>query len=138
MFILLSFVVCSANAQRFFYIETSSLVDQLLKSRLEKSDQYVVPSAMESEYTVRTKVQRADNSKELSLEIILADSVTQKEVYRSYEQFCFTTGDGEPQLLYSVAVRSFLQRRIGEMMLSAKRDHTGLFQQELKARKDKT
>ena len=137
-FIFLSLVVSSAGAQRFYYVETSNLVDRLLKSRLEKSDQFVVPSAMESEYTVRTKVRSGDNSKELSLELVLTDSVTQKEIFRSYEQFCFTTGDAGPQLDYSAAVRSFLQRRIGEMMLSAKKDHAGLFRQELKERKDKT
>lgn len=136
-FSFLTLLVSSATAQRFYYFETNNLVDRLLKRQLEKSEQYVSASVLASEYSVRTKLESRDNSNELTLEIILADSLTQKEVFRSYEQFCFTPGKAEPQGRYSTAVHSFLQRRIGEMMSSATKDHAGFFRQEIKERKDK-
>ena len=136
--ITLLFLFASARAQQFYYIETSNMVDQLLKTRLEKLNQYVVPSAIRSDYTVRTRVESKDDSRELSLEIVLADSVTQQEIYRSYELVCFTPGQEQPQLMYSIAIRNFLQRRLGEIVLTVQQDHSGLFRRELKERKDKT
>lgn len=128
----------SISAQRFYYVETNNLVDRLLKAGLEKSDQYVVASAIGSDYTVRTKLVTGRDDGELNLEISLADSVTQKEIFRTREQFCFTNVNRQPELFYSVVIRSFLQRRIGELIISARQDHAGMFREQLKARKDNT
>ncbi len=128
----------SISAQRFYYVETNNLVDRLLKAGLEKSDQYVVASAIGSDYTVRTKLVTGRDDGELNLEISLADSVTQKEIFRTREQFCFTNVNRQPELFYGVVIRSFLQRRIGELIISARQDHAGMFREQLKARKDNT
>jgi hypothetical protein len=127
-----------ANAQRFFYIESSRVSESSIRSELLKATQYVTQSPLSSDYIIKADVGYTEGSNILSMKIILEDSITLKAIYQTTEEQVINRMNPGSRIALGVAVRYFINRNLPQMILCARDDHYDSRMKCLKPRKDKT
>lgn len=131
-------VVQFSRAQRFFYIDHNPVTENLLKEGFRKACQYVTRSPMVSDYTISSEVALQPESNTLTLQLILKDSVTLKTIYETNEVYVIEKSPARQRLFLNMAIRTFIEKNMQQMVSVSKDDHLNGEMRFLKARKDKT
>jgi hypothetical protein len=126
------------QAQRFFYIDNNHITEKLLNDGLTNASQYVTKSPMGSDYIIKTDVDFQSGSNVLTLKIMLQDSLTFKTIFQADEEYSLCTLQANPRIFVSMAIRTFIEKNMNQIILCAKDDHCGAQMKWLKPRKDKT
>jgi hypothetical protein len=134
--ILLTGFIC--RAQRFFYIADSPLTGKYLTSELQQAFQYVTSSPLASDYIIKSEVGFQDQTHRLTMQITLQDSVSFETIFQSSETCDCNRSNKNAQIFLNMAVRTFLEKNISQIILSAKDDHLNSTMKTLGARKDKS
>jgi hypothetical protein len=129
---------CMVRAQRFFYIDNSPLTAKFLTSELQHAFQYVTSSPMTSDYIIKSEVGIQDENRRLTMQITLQDSISLETIFQSNETCDYNRSDKNVQLFLNMAVRTFLEKNISQIIGSAKDDHLNSTMKTLGARKDKS
>jgi hypothetical protein len=135
---ILTFTICFADAQRFFYLDSDNTVSNLLRYDLLKCSQFVTESPLASDYIVKMKASLQTTSNKLSLNILLQDSITLETIYQTNEEYSFGCVNRNSNLLLRTAIQSFVDRNINQIIVYAKDDHYDARMKPLKPKKDKT
>ncbi len=72
------------------------------------------------------------------INLILQDSVTFKTIYQANEAYTVGALKANPQVFFSMALKTFIGKNMDQMILCAKDDHNRAEQKWLAPRKDKT
>ena len=136
--IILLLTVFFTQAQRFFYVESNPVTDRILHGGLLKGNQFVSKSPLGSDYIIKTDVGLQTESNSLQLKITLQDSITLKTIFQSSEEYGIDLRNKSSRLYLQMLVQTFIEKNIGQIIVSAKVDHYDEQAKYLKARKDKT
>ena len=136
--IILILDVFFTQAQRFFYVESNPVTDRILHGGLLKGNQFVSNSPLGSDYIIKTDVGVQTESNSLQLKITLQDSITLKTIFQSREEYGIDLRNKNSRLYLRTIVQTFIEKNIGQIIVSAKDDHYDGQAKYLKARKDKT
>ncbi len=132
-------VFCQISmAQRFFYIEGNSATGKLLSEGLKNAFQYVTSTPLASDYILKSEISLESGSHVLMIDLILQDSVTFKTIYQANEAYTIGALKANPKIFFSMAVRTFIEKNMDQMILCAKDEHNRTEQKWLAPRKDKT
>jgi hypothetical protein len=134
----LLFAGCFCRAQRFFYIEDSRATEKVLTEDLKQALQYVTPSPLSSDYIIKSDVGYQPETHSLTLQITVQDSVSFQTIFQSSEIYDFRKSNSDQRIFLSMAVSTFLEKNIQQILLCAKDDHYNLEMKGLRPRKDKT
>ncbi len=134
----LSFSLCFARAQRFFYLESNDAAGNLIKDGLVRSSQFVTGTPLASDYIIKTEIGFQKEPNKLTLQIILEDSITFKTIYETNEEYNFGVISQNSKLLLRIALETFLEKNINQIILCAREDHYDSRMKPLKPKKDKT
>ncbi|HLK31144.1 MAG TPA: hypothetical protein VKT28_21370 [Puia sp.] len=138
LFIFLTMIAFAVNAQKFFYVETETGWEKLIKEKLLKSSQFVAKSVLESEYIIKPEInnQTKDNLPKLSISVV--DTVTSQTVFVAEENYS-TAFTNMPSILASrMAIQTLIEKNIGEIILYAKHDSFHKMVRLIGLKKDKT
>lgn len=136
--IILILAVFFTQAQRFFYVESNPVTDRILHRGLLKGNQFVSNSPLGSDYIIKTDVGVQTESNSLQLKITLQDSISLKTIFQSSEEYGIDLRNKNSRLYLRMLVQTFIEKNIGQIIVSAKDDHYDGQAKYLKARKDKT
>lgn len=125
-------------AQSFFYIDNNRITDKLLADALSNASQFVAKSPMGSDYTIKSGVGFAEATHVLTLSIAMQDSITNQTIFQTNEEYTFRASTTNTPLLLSMAIRTFIEKNINQIVMTARDDHFGSQMKCLKPRKDKT
>jgi hypothetical protein len=126
------------TAQRFFYIDDHTVVGDWLNQRLVSASQYVTPQAITSDFIIKSGLSFEERSNKLFLNIQLRDSVTLETIYEAREQYPCDRRTIKQDLFVNLAVRTFLEKNIGQIILCARDSHLTNERKFLRPAKDKT
>jgi hypothetical protein len=129
---------CIGRAQRFFYIENSHLTAKLLTDELQHAFQYVTASPIASDYILKSEVDFQAETHSLTLQIIMQDSVSFQTLYQANEVYDVRKSNSDPRIFLSMAIRTFLEKNIHQIISTAKDDHFNSELKSLDVKKDKT
>jgi hypothetical protein len=128
----------SSLAQRFFYIEGNPATGKLLSEGLKNAFQYVTSTPLASDYIIKSEMAMQSGSHRFMIDLILQDSVTFKTIYQANEEYTVGTLKADPRIFFSMALKTFIEKNMNQMILSAKDEHNRAEQKWLAPRKDKT
>jgi hypothetical protein len=126
------------QAQRFFYIDNNHITEKLLNDGLSNASQYVTKSLMGSDYIIKSDVGFRSGYNVLTLKIMLQDSITFKTIFQTNEEYSFRIENANAGIVLSMAIRTFIEKNLNQIILCAKDDHFAGQMKPLKPRKDKT
>ncbi len=135
---ILILTVCLTQAQRFFYVEANNSTDKPIKEKLMKASQFVTKSPLMSDYIIKTDINFQTGSNIITLKIILEDSATFKTIFQAEEENAFGVININSQIFLRMAIETFIEKNINQIILSAKNDHSDGLMKFLKPNKDKT
>jgi hypothetical protein len=124
-------------AQRFFYIQGNPTTGKLLSEGLKQAFQYVTSTPLASDYILKSEMVMQSGSHTFMINLILQDSVTFKTIYQANEEYTVGNLKANPRIFYSMAVRTFIEKNMDQMILCAKDEHNRTEQKWLAPRKDK-
>jgi hypothetical protein len=125
-------------AQSFFYIDNNRITDKLLTDALSGASQFVAKSPMGSDYTIKSNVGFETATHVLTLSIALQDSITNQTIFQSNEEYKFRASANDTPLVLNMAIRTFIEKNINQIVMTARDDHFGSQMKCLKPKKDKT
>ena len=125
-------------AQRFFYIEGNRGTEKLLSEELSSAFQYVTASPVISDYILKSEIGMQSGCKTFMMNLILQDSVSLKTIYQAKEEYTMENLKSDPRIFFSMAVRTFIQKNMNQIILCARDDHNKMEGKWLAPRKDKT
>ncbi len=137
LFIIISFTVFAADAQRFFYLDSDNTISNLLRYDLIKYSQFVAETPLASDYIVKMKACLQTVSNKMSLDIRLQDSITLETIYQTNEEYSFPDINKSSKIFLKSAIQSFVDRNVDQIIIYAKDDHYDSRMKFLKPRKDK-
>ena len=126
------------RAQRFFYVDSNRITENILKGGLLKASQHISASPLSSDYIVNTEVGFQTGDNVLTLEIHLQDSLTFQTIFQTKEIYTFRELPINSRLLLRTVIRAFIEKNIPQIVLSAGERHDHDRMSSLKVRKDKT
>jgi hypothetical protein len=126
------------QAQRFFYIDNNRITENLLKGGLLRASQFITNSPLSSDYIVKTDVGFQKDSHILTLQINLQDSITFQSIFQVRETYAFGEFQTNSRVLMRTIIRAFIEKNIGQLVLSARENHFDDQMNNLRTRKDKT
>ena len=109
--------------QRFFYIEGNSATGKLLSEGLKQAFQYVTSTPLASDYIIKSEMAMQSGSHTFMINLILQDSVTFKTIYQANEEYTIGALKANPKIFFSMAVRTFIEKNMDQMILCAKDEH---------------
>jgi hypothetical protein len=139
--ILLLFLTCfflMSEAQRFFYIESNQLADKLLEDGLRKSAQFVVKSALISDYIINTSYEYLTGQDIIKMKMDVKDSVTLATIFHANEDYTLGAVNKNSPVVAWLAIQNFLQKNISLMVPESNADHFERRMKYDKPKKDKT
>jgi hypothetical protein len=138
--LIISFLICMlfSNAQRFFYVEGNHPVVRLLQQKLMHSAQFVVKTPIASDYIINTSFEYLTGADVIKMNMNVKDSVSLETIFRSSEEYSFAAMNKNTALVLRMAVESFLEKNLQQVIHSANADHYDGRMKYLKPRKDKT
>jgi hypothetical protein len=125
-------------AQRFFYIQGNPATGKLLSEGLKQAFQYVTSTPLASDYILKSEMTMQSGSHTFMINLIMQDSVTFKTIYQANEEYTVGALKANPKIFFSMAVRTFIEKNMDQMILCAKDEHNRTEQKWLAPRKDKT
>jgi hypothetical protein len=138
LFLMFSFTLLMAHAQRFFYLDSDNTTSNLLRYDLIKCSQFVANTPLASDYIVKMKASLQTASNKMSLDIRLQDSITLETIYETNEEYSFRDINKSSKIFLKSAIQSFVDRNIDQIIIYAKDDHDDARMKLLRPRKDKT
>ena len=137
---LLGFILVTRllPAQSFFYIDDNRITDKLLMDALSGAFQFVAKSPMGSDYTIKSNVGFEEATHVLTLSIAMQDSITNQTIFQTNEEYRFRASTTDTRLVLQMAIRTFIEKNIHQIVMTARDDHFGNQMKCLKPRKDKT
>jgi hypothetical protein len=134
----LIFISQLSFGQRFFYIQGNPATGKLLSEGLKQAFQYVTSTPLASDYILKSEMTLQSGSHTFMINLILQDSVTFKTIYEANEAYTIGALKANPKIFFSMAVRTFIEKNMDQMILCAKDEHNRTEQKWLAPRKDKT
>jgi hypothetical protein len=138
LFLIVSFSLSVAHAQRFFYLDSDNTTSGLLRYDLIKCSQFVAKTPLASDYIVKMKASLQTKSNKMILDIRLQDSITLETIYQTNEEYTFGDADKYSKIFLKTTIQSFIDRNIDQIIIYAKDDHDDARMKLLKPKKDKT
>lgn len=123
--LLLLILVSTATliqAQRFFYIEPGNMAARIIERDLLKASQFIVKSAVISDYIIKTEVGYQAESNKTTVRLIVEDSVSLKPIYQANEDYLFVAMKANSQLMLNMAMKTLIERNMKEIVYYAKND----------------
>jgi hypothetical protein len=117
------FTVCVSHAQRFFYVESGEASGQSVKLNLKKNAQFVCPTAISSDYILKTNIGMLQDDRTLSMNIIVKDSVTLETIYESNEKYHFGPITADPKIILNLAINNFIEKNLNQIIATANSNH---------------
>jgi hypothetical protein len=125
------------QAQRFFFVETSQVTGHMIEDRLIKEAQFVAKTPLISDYIIKAEMGFQSGANVLNLEMTLQDSVTLKTIFQTKEEHTLGTLNSGTPIFLRMAIISFIDKNINQMIDCAREDHSNTQLRFLKSRKDK-
>ena len=126
------------RAQRFFYIDNNRITENLLKGGLLRASQFITSSPLSSDYIVKTDVGFQAENHILTLQINMQDSITSQSIFQIRETYTFGDLNSNSRNLMRTVIRTFIEKNINQLVLTAKENHFNDRINGLQTRKDKT
>ncbi len=127
-----------SNAQKFFYVETETGWEKLVKEKLLKSSQFVAKSVLESQYIIKPEINTQTKNNLPTLRISVVDTLTSQTIFFAEESYS-TVVRNMPSLLASrMAIETLIEKNIGEIILYAKQESFHKMVRLIGLKKDKT
>jgi hypothetical protein len=138
--VLFALCICfgMSRAQSFFYIENNRITDNLVRNNLLKAAQFVTKSPLSSDFIIKTEMNFTSGSNTLTLNINLQDTSTSQTIFQGKETLAFGTFGSDSRKMLNTVIRSFIDKNMNQIIISAKENHFGEQSNWLRARKDKT
>jgi hypothetical protein len=127
-----------SKAQRFFYVESNPVTNQLILRGLTSGSQYLANSPLGSDYIIKTGVGIQQETHSLQINITLQDSITLSTIYQANEEYNLGIENRNSRLYLRMLVQGFIEKNIGKIIVCARDDHNYGRSKYLSARKDKT
>jgi hypothetical protein len=127
-----------SRAQNFFYIENKDVTEKSIREELTKAYQYVTKSPLASDYIISASVAVQSGTNILNLKMTMQDSITNKTIFQSSEDYTLHTVDANTQVFLRMTIAGFIEKNISQIIVCAQDDHYNTHGKFLKARKDKT
>lgn len=124
--------------QRFFYIQGNPTTGKLLSEGLKQAFQYVTSTPLASDYILKSEMTLQSGTHTFMINLILQDSVTFKTIYQANEAYTIGALKANPKIFFSMAVRTFIEKNMDQVILCARDEHNRTEQKWLAPRKDKT
>jgi hypothetical protein len=126
------------HAQRFFYVDNNQITENLLKGSLLRASQHISSSPLSSDYIVKSEVGFQEGNHILTLQINLQDSITAQSIYQITETYAFGDLNSNSRNIMRTVIRTFIEKNISQLVISAKENHFDDRMNNLQSRKDKT
>lgn len=127
-----------SRAQNFFYIENKNVTEKSIREELTKAYQYVTKSPLASDYIISASVAVQSGTNILNLKMTMQDSITNKTIFQSSEDYTLHTVDANIQVFLRMTIAGFIEKYISQIIVCAQDVHYNTHGKFLKARKDKT
>lgn len=131
-------IACLCHGQRFFYIQDSQPTQKILTDELQHAFQYVTTTPLASDYIIKSEVGFQAETHSLTMQITLQDSITFQTIFQANESCDIRKTNPDVRLFLSLAVRTFLEKNIRQILICSKDDHFNTEMKILRPRKDKS
>ena len=129
-------VAIRVQAQPFFYIAADKAGEKPLREAFLRASQFVVSSPLASDYSIRAGWAIQANGREATLRLQLQDTLSAQIIFQTQETY--PLAGLQRGFVQYFALRTFIAKNIGQLILTANQDRHRSFSKMVIARKDKT
>ena len=122
LLVFLTANVFLSQAQNFFYVETGTGAENMIKEKLTRSSQFVTASLIESEYIIKPEINQQAKNNMQTIRITVVDTMTLKTIYQSEEGYSASFINLSPKILSKFAIQTFIEKNIPGIILFTRHD----------------